>query len=233
MGNLSNIFSGLGVALVSIVMGIAVPVAALLFLFFSKQRSRTSFISVMYGVGTFLFTIVAIVIAILVFGQIFPINLVVDDNSDPLKYVYIGGAVVLGLFYLFSEGLKLASFQSVKKSDRTENAGITFGCGFVLAQNLLIFGLLYYNDKIDLAQGFVFGGLMMVSGLIYLILSIIGYRFFVDGQKLAGSAISFIYYLMFMLVLLISKGSLVIVLATLAFACLCAYVVLKDKGGIK
>ena len=188
----------------SLLMGLAVPLGVIIALFFNKKRGSTSFQSVLYGFGTFIFSLLLVAVLLLFFSELFlsSVTLSGDDNTD--AYIIIGGSVILFLFYLISEFLKQISFYAVLKTEKKNMAGLSFGCGFVIAQNLLIFGLAYISE-IDVTQALFFGLLMLISGIIYILLSALNYQLVEEKHRIAGSAISFLYYLMYAVMLIFAN----------------------------
>ncbi|MBQ8894026.1 MAG: hypothetical protein IJ043_06405 [Clostridia bacterium] len=214
---MDNIISNLNIAIPAIFMGAVIPCAVLIGLLIRGRKKQISFVPVLYGFGTFFAALIAVAVLALVLSQIFFPSIALSNTSDAKVYIYAGGAIILLLLYLCTEALKLISFQTVLKSEKKDCAGVTFGCGFVLAQNLLIFGLLYTGDM-DLSQAIAFGLLMLISGVIYILMSVIGYQFAMEKQRYAGSAIVFLYFLMFAVMLLfaniyITYGYIVLLLA--------------------
>lgn len=221
----------------SLMLGALVPAGALLTLFFSKKKKEVSFKSALYGFGTFFVVLAGVAVLLLVGAQMFLTNVTVSAESDANSYIYFGGAVVLLLFWLLSEVLKSISFESAIKSETKEFAGLTFGCGFILAQNLLIFGLTFLGE-LDLSQSLVFGGLMLVSGVIYLLVSSIGYQLALEKQRYAGAAVALTYFLVFAAMLIFSNQTVTFVCvgAVLVFNLILAYITLplpfkKKKEG--
>lgn len=227
MESLTSIFDQIGMILPAILMGAAIPCCVLLLLLFSKKRKETAFKAVLYGFGTFFFVLLFLGIALILFSQSFLTAITISSESDADVYVLTGGVILLLLFYLGSEALKQASYRSVLKSERKSYGGLTFGSGFILAQNLLIF-VLIYTGEIDWSQAMVFGLLMLISSVIYLLVSVIGYQLAMEKHYLSGSAVALSYYLMFAVMLLFSNVYVTygFIAAVLAFNLVIAYFVL-------
>ncbi len=221
----------------SLLLGAIVPAGALLALFFSKKKKDVSFKSALYGFGTFFVVLAGVAILLLVGAQMFLTNVTISAESDANTYIYLGGGIVLLLFWLLSEVLKSISFESAIKSETKDFAGLTFGAGFILAQNLLVFGLIFLGE-LDLSQSMVFGGLMLVSGIIYLLISSIGYQLALEKQRYAGAAVSITYFALFAVMLIFSNQTVTFacVGAVLLFNLIIAYITLplpfkKKKEG--
>lgn len=188
----------------SIALGAFVPAILMVLMIFSKNRSKVSFNSFWHGLASFFFTIIAVLVLFLMFGRVLVPSINVTEEADANVYIYVGAAIILALFWLVSEALKLFSFTTALKSERNMFAGTAFGCGFVLAQNLLVFGLVFLGE-FDLSQSLGFGVLMLLTGLIYLLVSTIAYRLVTEQHRFAGGAIAVLYFLMFMVMVLFSN----------------------------
>ena len=224
-------FKNLATAWPSILMGAVIPCGVLLALFLSKkQRSKTSFKSVGHGFATFFAGLVLVGVLLLIVGQFFLPSISASAASDANAYIIVGGCIVLVLFYLSTELMKYFSYRAATKSDKDANAGLTFGSGFILAQNLLIVGLLYIN-KMDMLQMIGFGILMIICGVIYLVNSTISYLLVREGSLFAGGAMAASYFVI-LAVMLIFANMLItysVVAAVLIFNLVLGYVLLK-KG---
>ena len=154
----------------SILMGALIPCAVLLIMLLGKKRAMISFKPVAYGFASFFAGLIFVAVLLLIVAQFFFPSISTSAAADANGYILAGGIVVLVLFYLATEALKYFSFRSALASEKPEGAGLTFGCGFILAQNLLIVGLLY-GGEMDMLQMIGFGILMLISGVIYLLIS--------------------------------------------------------------
>lgn len=226
-----GIFKNFATAWPSILMGAVIPCGVLLALALNKkQRSVTSFKSIGHGFASFFAGLVLVGILFLIVGQIFLPSISASAASDANGYIFAGGCVILFLFYVCTEIMKYFSFRGAMKSEKSGNAGLTFGCGFILAQNLLIVGLLYIN-KMDLSQMIGFGVLMIISGIIYLVNSTISYLLVREGSLLAGAVMAISYFMIFAVMLIFANIYITygFVVAVLAFNLILGYVLLK-KG---
>ena len=59
--------------------------------------------------------------------------------------------------------------------------------------------------SLDLSQALAFGILMLLSGIIYILISLIGYQLMADRFRYIGAALALSYYLMFAVMLIISN----------------------------
>jgi len=211
----------------ALLMGAVIPCGVLLTLFFSKKKKQVAFTSALHGFGTFFVVLAAVAVLLLIISRIFLSNLTISAESDANTYIYVGGGIVLLLFWLISEFLKTISFDTAKKAEKNEFAGLTFGSGFVLAQNSLIFGLIYIGE-IDITHALAFGIMMLISGVIYIIISAVGYQMALDKQRFAGAAIAISYFLLFAVMLFFSNVIVTycFVAAVLVFNLLVAYITL-------
>ena len=188
----------------SILMGALIPCLTLGVLFFSKKRKTTAFKAVLYGAASFFASLAIVAVLILTLAQFFMPVISASQASSANSYIFTFGMIVLLLFYGSSEALKQFSFRSIIKSEQKQFAGLTFGCGFILAQNLLIVGLIYAGE-VDTLQMLVFGLLMVICGVIYLLNSNLCYSLSCEGNWLTGSATAISYYLILAMMLLFAN----------------------------
>jgi hypothetical protein len=204
---LIEVLSKIGTIWPAILMGAAIPAGILLLLFFSKARKKVSFKATLFGFASFIAALILCAVILLILANAYLPTIMVSNRSDANGYIYAGGIIALVLFYATSEALKQISYKGIIKSERCEFAGLVFGCGFILAQNLLIFGLAY-SSKLTLMDAVAYGILMLVTGLIYLFLSEGGYQLVKEGQWKAAVAMAGTYFLIFA-VMLISANRIV------------------------
>ncbi len=221
----------------SILMGGIIPLLTLGVLFFSKKRKSAAFKAVLYGMATFFASLAIVVVLLLTLAQFFMPMISASQASNANSYIYTFGVIVLLLFYASSEALKQFSFRSVMKTEKSEYAGLTFGCGFILGQNLLIVGLIYAGD-VDQLQMLAFGILMIISGVIYLLNSNLCYALTREGNWQTGSATALSYYLILAVMLLFANAyvAYIAVALVLAFNVAATYYIRSrrtDEGGKK
>lgn len=204
----------------SILMGAAIPVGILLFLFFSKSRNKTAFKGALYGFGSFFGALGLIFLVLLIILQFATIAVSVESNYN--SYIYIGGCLILLAYYLITEVLKYFSFRAILKEEKNEHAGITFGCGFILAQNLLILGLRYIVELKGMETLF-FGIMMIISAVIYTLITTVSYAMMREGQPIAAGALSAAYFLIYAIMLIFSN--VVVTYVTVAIVLLFVLVV--------
>lgn len=217
----------IAVAWPSILMGAVIPLAALLVLYCSKARKEIAFQAVLQGFVTFLLALVIDAVLIVVAAQVFLPAIAVSDQANANTYIYVGGSLALLIFYLCTEAIKYFTFGSFVKQEKKRYAGLTFGCGFILAQNLLIIGLIYLGE-IDMSQSLGFGVLMLISAVIYLLISSIGYELVLEHHRLVSPVLALSYYLMFAVMLLFANVYITygFIAAVLVFNLIMAYVLL-------
>lgn len=237
MGSVTVFLKNLISAWPSILMGALIPAIALGVLFFSKKRKTTAFKAVLYGAATFFASLAIVAVLLLALAQFFMPMITVSQASNANSYIFIFGIIVLLLFYGSSEALKQFSFRSIIKTEKAEYAGLTFGCGFILAQNLLIIGLIYAGE-VDTSQMLVFGLLMIICGVIYLLNSNLCYSLTREGNWLTGSATALSYYLILAVMLLFANVyvAYITVALVLLFNLIATYYIRSqrlNKGGEK
>ncbi len=217
MGSVTVFLKNLINAWPSILMGGLIPLLTLGVLFFSKKRKATAFKVVLYGMATFFASLAIVAVLLLTLAQFFMPVISASQASNANSYIYTFGIIVLLLFYGSSEALKQFSFRSVIKTEKAEHAGLTFGCGFILAQNLLIVGLIYAGE-VDTLQMLVFGILMIISGVIYLLNSNLCYSLTCEGNWQTGSATALSYYLILAVMLLFANAYVAYIAVALVLA---------------
>ena len=86
--------------------------------------------------------------------------------------------------------------------------------------------------EMDLAQSLVFGLFMIISGVIYILLSLIGYQLKKEGNWKAGSAIAIVYYLILAIMLVVANVyvTYITIAAVLIFIIALGYFMLPKKG---
>ncbi len=237
MNGSTTFLNNIGYIWPALFMGALIPCGILLTLFFSKKKKQVAFTSALHGFGTFFVVLAAVAILLLIISRMFLTNVVISAESDANTYIYVGGGIVLLLFWLFSELLKGISFDTILKTEKTEFAGLTFSSGFILAQNLLVFGLIYIGE-IDMSHALAFGLMMLISGVIYILVSAVGYQLALEKQRYAGGAIALSYFLLFAVMLFFSNVYITygFVAAVLIFNLVVAYITLplpfkKKKEG--
>ncbi len=201
---ITYIISNIGVAWPSIIMGAVVPMVVLLALFFSKKRKSVPFVTVFYGFGTFLLVLVGVAILTLLLSNAFMPSISVSNVEEADQYIYIGGILVLLSFYAGSEIIRMLTFKSCVNTEKNEGVGLTYGSGFILAQNLLILGLAS-SAKLDYTQSVAFGILMIISGIVYILNSAIGYQLVLTGHQWIGFSAAASYYLLFAVMILFAN----------------------------
>ncbi len=221
------LLQNVAVAWPSILMGAVIPFTVLLVLYCSKVRKEVAFQSVLHGFVTFLLALVVDAVLIVVAAQVFLPAIAVSDQSSANTYIYIGGSLALLIFYLCTEAIKFFTYGNLASLDKKRYAGLTFGCGFILAQNLLIIGLIYVGE-IDMSQALGFGVLMLISAVIYLLISEIGYQLVLEHHRVVSPVLALSYYLMFVVMLLFANVYITygFIAAVLVFNLIMAYVLL-------
>ncbi len=221
------LLKNMSVAWPSILIGALIPCGALLALYCSKERKSVAFKATLYGFASFFMSLIAVVALVLLAGDFFLSGIAITSESDAESYINIFGLVILLLFYLFAEAIKYFTFESLEKHENRRFAGLTYGCGFILAQNLLVFGVVYFGNA-DIKQALGFGVLMMISAIIYLLISMVGYQLAVDRHRVVGPVLAVSYYLMFAVMLLFANVYVTysFIAAVLLFNLMMAYFIL-------
>ncbi len=225
---LATIFNNLGKSWPALLIGVAIPFAVIITLLALKKKYKTAFKPVIFGFLSFFIALVIAAIILLILAQAFLGSS--TNQTDANRYLYIGAMVALVLIYGVSEALKQITFRSVLKGERVAFAGLTFGSGFVLAQNLLVL-LLLYSSKMNLKEMLAFGVIMVISGVLYLSISEIGYMLTRAGQWRIAVAMGAFYYAIFAVMFLFAN--VYVTYAAIALVLICIFAIgfsfLHDK----
>ena len=231
---MADLFEKMPMILPGVVMGALIPLAVILVLALTPARKKVYFPMIFFGFATFFASLVLVGIALLLMAQsVFSVASVSPSDGD--RVVMIGGTIVLLAFYLITELLRYFSYKSVlKKEEKYRYGGLLFGAGFVLAQDLLVLGIAA-TGEFSLAEALGFGVLMLICGLIYLLISEIGYHTAADGHPFAGSAIASVYFILLAVMLIFANMvvTYVFVGLALAFSLLMGYFLLPFKKQAK
>ncbi len=207
--------------LLPFIVGALVPIGLLIYCFFAKNRQNISFKSFFYGFGSFFAALGFIFIVFLLITNVMSVSISVSDESSVNTYLYIGGAVILLVYYLVTEVLRVISYRMVLKSEANDYAGALFGSGFVFAQNFLVL-ILCQMAELKGVAALLFGVLMLISSLIYIMISVLAYHMVRDGQMISGSVLAVIYYVMYVVMLTVAN----VVVTYVMFALVLAFIML-------
>ena len=220
----------------AMLMGAILPLLGIAVVALTPARKNTYFPLIFFGIAAFFVSLAVVAVALLVLarGLLASISVTATEGD---RVVMIGGCLVLVFFYIVTEGLRYFSYKSaLKKKEKIGFGGLLYGCGFVLAQDLLVLGIAS-TGEFSLSQALGFGVLMMICGAIYLLLSEISFYTTAEGHPLVGSAIASAYFILLAVMLVFANVVItyVVVGLALAFALLMGYVLLplpfKKKGG--
>ena len=156
------------------VFGLVLPACVLAFFFISKQRKKIAFESIGYGFGGFLISIAAVLIAALIMNGLFMAGLTFEDETSGLT---VAGAIIsfmVAILGVVCEFLKILTIRKFQKSEkRTLYSGIGYSAGVVIAQSLIVFIAMNIMQgyDVDSSWSLVSGGIVLVTGIMYLIMS--------------------------------------------------------------
>lgn len=207
--------------LLPFLIGAIVPIGLVAYCFVSEKRKQVSFKSLMYGFGSFFAALGFLFLVFLFLTNVMSVTLSTADDSSLNTYLYAGGCVILLVFYLITEALRIIFYKVALKSESAEYGGALYGSGFVLAQNFLVLILCQLAELKGLAA-VLFGVLMLISSVVYIMISILAYHMTREGQKIAGSALAFVYFLMYGIMLIVAN----VVVTYVMFALVVAFVML-------
>lgn len=214
----------------AVLMGAVIPLAVILYLAISPARKKVYFPMIFFGFAAFFAALVLVGVALLILAQSLLASISVSA-SDGDQVVMVGGCIVLLAFYLFTELLRFFSYKTgLKKEEKNRFGGLLFGAGFLLAQDLLIFGIAA-TGELSLSQALGFGVLMLICGVIYLLISEIGYRTAEEGHPFVGGAIASVYFILLAVMLVFASVVITYIFVglALAFSLLMGYLLLPQK----
>lgn len=204
-------------------IGLVLPVAVILFFMLSKSKKQVAYDTIAYGFGSFFASAVAVFIAFLALNGLFLSNITFSDQTSGLAIAGTVFGVMLALLFFVCETLKLIvvkKFMSAEQKNKFSSLG--FSAGIVLAQNALVFVALNVIEKEQVTAGFAFfsGAAILFTGIIYTLNSISAETALKLGSKSTAYALSSVYYLFWLSVIVFVSSSVLIWISTALFMAL-------------
>lgn len=207
--------------LLELVFGLLIPVIIILCFLFSKRKKEIAFESITYGFLSFLGSIVAVFIGFIIVNSLFLSSLSLNDETS--GFVISGSIIIIMLAILFAacESLKVMTIRNFqKKETHYRMAGIGFSAGVIIAQNVCVFIMLnaINNYEIDAAYALYSGGIICITGIMYLVLSASCQVILKDYKNpVPAYALSSVYYLYWTSAIICSRSTILLYLVSALF----------------
>ncbi len=201
-------------------VGLILPAAVILFFVLSKLKKQIAYDTIAYGFGSFFISAIAVFVAFIALNTVFLSGITFSDETSGLAIAGTVFGVMLVLLFFVCESLKLIS---IKKfiADETKNkfSSLGFSAGIVLAQNALVFVALNVIEQQQVTPGFaIFSGTaILFTGIIYTLNSICAEIALKLGSRATAYALSAVYYLFWLSVIVFVSSSVLIWVSTALF----------------
>ena len=212
------------------------PVAVILFFSLSKNRKTYAYDSIAYGVGAFLGSILCVAIAFIFTNSVILAGLTFEDDTSGMGIAGKIFSIMVAVLFVFCESFKMMTVKKFITSEtRTKFSSLGFSAGVVIAQSGVIFVALNLFDAYEMNSGYaIFSGLiLLVTGIMYTILSFAAEKALVLGSKGAAYALSSVYYIFWIAVILcVNSPTLMYVVCSIVYlvALILSAVFLKNGG---
>lgn len=192
--------------LLSLPLGLLLPVAIIVFLIISKKKKNVSFDSFFIGFGSFLASIAIVAALFIAFNAVFLSTITFSDDTSGIKTV---GAIIVCLIialYIVCESFKLSAIKKAQTADvPKEYTSLGFSAGVIASQNIIVFVALNIFSHYEMNIGYAIfsGGILLFTGIMYLVLSYASEIMLRDNHKGPAYAISSVYYVFWITVILL------------------------------
>lgn len=201
--------------------GLALPLAVILFFALSKKRKTCAFDSIAYGVGAFLGSLLCVAIVFIFTNSVILAGLSFSDDVSGMTIAGTIFSIMIAVLFVFCESFKMMTMKKFSESDtRKEFSSIGFSAGVVIAQSAVIFVALNFFDSYEMEAGYaVFSGLiLLVTGVMYTVLSYASEKALILGSKGAAYALSSVYYIFWIgVIVCVSSSTLMYIVSSLIF----------------
>ncbi len=225
--------------LLELPFGLLIPIAVILFFILSKKRKSYAYDSIVYGIGSFLGSILGVVIVFIFTNSVILSGLMFEDDTSGMAVAGTIFSIMIAVLFVFCESFKMMTIKKFVESEkRTKLSSIGFSAGVIVAQTAVIFIALNFFDGYEMSAGYAaFSGIMIaVTGIMYTILSFAAEKSLLLGSKGAAYAVSSIYYIFWIAVILCvlsSSSALLYIVCSLIYviALVISAVLLKNGNG--
>lgn len=200
-------------------LGLLLPLATVVFFVMSRKKVKVSYDTIFYGIGSFIGAFGVAFLAFFILQGLFFTGFSADNYFDGYVLVSSIFSVLIAIIFIVCESLKMVTFKKCLKSDdHSYFPSLGFSAGVVLTQCAAFFVALNAFDSVTPLWAVFSGAFVLLSGVMYYVLSYASEVAFSLGSKGAAYVISSIYYLMWICMMLFIKSSvLVVTVASLFF----------------
>ena len=222
------------------VFGLLIPAAVVLYFIFSKKRKSIAYDAITYGFGAFLGSIVAVFILMTILTAAFGASLTFDDEDSGMVIMGALFCAVIVLLFFVCETLKIMTIRKfLAQEEKTKLSGVGFSAGVILAQNVVMFVALNVMSKDEMSVSFALysGGIICVTGIMYLVLSLAGETILAGGGSMGPVyALASVYYLFWVSAIVFARSTVLIYISSalffiLAFVLSGVFLFRSKKGG--
>lgn len=203
----------------SLPLGLLIPVAIIIYMIITRKKKPSAYNTVGYGFVSFFAAIISVFVILAILNGLFFNSMTFENQDDGMILVGIIGAVIIVIMYFICETMKYITFCNVlEKENNKENAGLGFAAGVIIAQTAVIFiisNVAYFDMYLSLFSG----AMVLGTGVIYVLLSLIGYKLVSGNYKGPYFFLSSIYYIYYMLVMIFYRWTIgLYIISALALA---------------
>ncbi len=217
-------------------IGLALPIAIILFFALSKNRKTYAYDSIAYGIGAFLGSLLCVAIVFIFTNSIILAGLSFSDDVSGMTIAGTIFSIMIAVLFVFCESFKMMTIKKFTESEtRTKFSSIGFSAGVVIAESIVIFVALNLFDSYEMEAGYaIFSGLiLLVTGVMYTVLSYAAEKALSLGSKGAAYALSSVYYIFWIAVIVcVSSSTLMYIVCSVIYviAFVLSAVFLKNSG---
>ena len=212
-------------------LGLLIPVAIIIYMIIMRKKKPSAYDTIGYGFVSFFASIVSVFIILILLNSLFFKYVKFENQEDGMLVVGIIGTIIIAIIYFICESIKYFTFRTVMEKEKNyENAGLGFAAGVIIAQSAAAF-IISNIAKFDAYISLFTGAMVLGTGIIYVMLSIVGYRLVLEGYKGPYFFISTIYYLYYILVMILYRWTigLYLISALTLIVTIILYIVLLGK----
>ncbi len=215
-------------------VGLLLPIATIIFFVIYKDKKSIAHDTVIYGIGSFLGSMVAAFIAFLLANTVLSAGFSVDDYTSGFELVSTIFSILIAVIFVVCESLKMVSIKKFLSDDtRNRFSSLGFSAGVIIAQNAVFFVALNLFRDSNPTWSLFTGVFIFVTGIIYYVLSVASEKCLALGSKGAAYGLSSVYYLMWISIVFAIRSRILIVFFVAFFfvvSLVLSYIFFKRKG---
>ncbi len=201
--------------LLSLPLGLLLPVIIVIYMMSNKKNKKVAFDSIFIGFGAFLASLAAVAVVFILFNTVFLTGLKFSDDTSGLTIVGVIISALLIALFVVCESFKLSTIKKfVSAETPLEFSAMGFSAGVIVAQNIVVFVVNNILGDLETFNIIFFGLILLVTGIMYTVLSIACESMVAEGFKTPAYAISAVYYLFWVAVIVFVQSSTLIYIAT-------------------